>query len=606
MSEQNSTNKILVYTRKPVDPVYPTALAHSVHLAYSKDGVSYEALNQNYGIVFATATIRPNNTLYPKAVKKPYLFRTANGTFGIVAIRTLEDGSPDEESKGSVLLWTSDDLVHFHENGLISLTKDAYIEEVTCEYDASAQTYRIEWTDDKGQSFITSLDDLSDLSAVSEPQPGKPISYDTVDAAVNAPEGAIPGNVLAIDASLAETLLVKWKPLENIAVNVPESIHAKSVEDVKAVTATAVYSDGSTHIKEVKWDTESIDFTTPGKYTITGTVQQEVYPFPLAVGYADPVVLLWEGSYYFLATNDNNGNIGFFARKADTVADLFREDVEQHVILDRDESRGLIQTFWAPEFHVIDGQLYIFFAVSGEQWGPQAHVMKLKEGGSIIDPNSWEDPVRVIRANGRPLVEQGITLDMTYFEANDISYVMWSYRIWNPEDSGSMLMIATVDRSKPWQLTSEPVLISRPLFGWENLEGTINNEGPFPIVTDQYVHIAYSGGAANGYNYAVGWLTGKKEDNLLDPNNWIKSNTPALSYYSIEGEYGPGHCSFFTDASGNTMIAYHGLKQFKGSPRSTGIRRVHFDRFGHPILNLSPERDLNPSLKQVTTTVIVD
>jgi len=54
------------------------------------------------------------------------------------------------------------------------------------------------------------------------------------------------------------------------------------------------------------------------------------------------------------------------------------------------------------------------------------------------------------------------------------------------------------------------------------------------------------------------------------------------------------------------MIAYHALKQFKGSPRSTGIRRVHFNRFGNPVLNMSVERDLNPALAQVATTVIVE
>jgi len=597
-----STGSILVYTRVPVDPTYPPDLANSVHLAYSTDGTTYEPLNQNYGIVFATATIRPNNTINPKAVKKPYLFRTAGGSFGIVAIRTQTDGSLDEESKGSILLWTSDDLVHFHENGLIKLTEDAYVEEVTCEYDASAGHYRIDWTDDQGRAFSSVLSDLSRPENIST-QPGKPISY---PRAANVPEGAIAGNVLPIDAQLLDTLLANWKPIENVAVNVPEQVRAACADDVKAVTATAVYSDGSVAVKKVDWNIDSIDFTKPGTYRITGTVRQRVYPFPLAVGYADPVVLHWQGSYYFIATNDNNGNIGLFVRKGDTVADLFREGVQQHLILDRDESRGFIQTFWAPEFHVIDGKLYIFFAVSGNTWGPQSHVMKLKDGGEIIDPNSWEDPIRVIRADGKPLMERGITLDMTYFETNRASYVMWSYRIWNPEDSGSMLMIATVDRSKPWQLTSEPVLISRPLYGWENIQGTINNEGPYPIVTDRHVHIAYSGGSANGYSYAVGWLTGNKDDDLLDPKNWRKSNAPALSFYSVEGEYGPGHCSFFTDEDGNLMIAYHALKQFKGSPRSTGIRRVHFNRFGNPVLNMSVERDLNPALAQVATTVIVE
>ena len=238
--------------------------------------------------------------------------------------------------------------------------------------------------------------------------------------------------------------------------------------------------------------------------------------------------------------------LAFSFRKGDQVSDFFTENFTEYLILDKDESRGLVQTFWAPEFHVVGGQLYIFFAVSGNQWGPQCHVMKLKEGGEITDPNSWTDPIRVVKKDGSYLCERGITLDMTYLEVDGTSYVVWSerYRIGNPDDSGSMLYIATVDPEKPWQLTSDPVLLSRPLYGWENVEGTINNEGPYPLITDTHVYIAFSGGAATGYTYAVGFLVIEKGKDLLDVSNWYKTPAPVLSFYSVEGEYGPGHNAF--------------------------------------------------------------
>ncbi|MDQ0720068.1 GH43 family beta-xylosidase [Paenibacillus sp. W4I10] len=66
-----------------------------------------------------------------------------------------------------------------------------------------------------------------------------------------------------------------------------------------------------------------------------------------------------------------------------------------------------------------------------------------------------------------------ITLDMTYLEVDGGSYVIWSWRRWSPEDSGSMLFIATIDPARPWQLTSDPVLITRPLYGWENNTSTL-------------------------------------------------------------------------------------------------------------------------------------
>lgn len=251
--------------------------------------------------------------------------------------------------------------------------------------------------------------------------------------------------------------------------------------------------------------------------------------------------------------------------------------------------------------------MYILFAVSGEQWGPQCHVMKLKEGGEITDPDSWTDPIRAVKKDGTYLSETGITLDMTYFEANQTSYVIWSerYRIGQPDDSGSMLYIATVNPEAPWQLTSDPALLSRPLYGWENNERTINNEGPHPLITDSHVYITYSGGAANGYTYAVGSLAIEKGKDLLDVSNWYKAPAPVLSSYSIEGEYGPGHNAFFANDHGDVMITYHAEPTMRGSKRCTAIRRVHFDVDGEPRFDMSHERDLNRDLARVTMRVVV-
>ena len=94
---------------------------------------------------------------------------------------------------------------------------------------------------------------------------------------------------------------------------------------------------------------------------------------------------------------------------------------------------------------------------------------------------------------------------MTYLKDRERSYMIWSYRenIGKASDTGSMLYLAEVDENTPWRLKSDPVLLSRPLYGWENLEGTINNEGPYTFTADDTVYLAYSGGAANGYTYTV-------------------------------------------------------------------------------------------------------
>ena len=212
------------------------------------------------------------------------------------------------------------------------------------------------------------------------------------------------------------------------------------------------------------------------------------------------------------------------------------------------------------------------------------------------------------KMDGAYLTEDGITLDMTYFKVDGISYIMWSYRygIGTPYDTGSMLYIATVDERNPTILTSEPVLLSRPLYGWENIQGTINNEGPYPLITEDTVYITYSGGAACGYTYALGLLSIPRGNDFLDAEKWKKSGTPILSYYSINGVYGPGHNSIFKDFDGNTIVIYHGEKELvQSGTRCVAMHRIHFNQQGVSIFDVVGERDLNMTMANVVTEIIV-
>ena len=563
MSEAYKRNNayLMLYTREhgADEDSYPDGLARSIHMAASTDGVYFTPMFSNYGILFAKAEVTEENTLVPKCVKKPWVFQWEGG-YGIAALRVNEDGSEEEESRGKALLWTTSDFIRFEEKGLVeTATLPCRCEEEACVCGR----------------YLSACDD-ADISCV-----------------------------IAMDAALVDRAVLHYSKLTNVAVQLPERVCAKAEEDLAKVQARAVYSDGSTAQKQVKWDCSPVDFTKPGTYTVCGEVQNPEYPFPLANGYGDPVILPWEGKYYFIATNDNTNDVGLYVREADTVEGLFAEGVEQHIILDYDEERDFIQTFWAPEFHIIGDELYILFAVGGKQWSPQCHLMKFKKGGSIISADSWEEPVRAVLQDGNYLGTQGITLDMTYIRSGRDSYMVWSYRehCMSEGDTGSMLYIASVDEKEPWKLTSEPVLLSRPLYGWENVSNTINNEGPYAFVTEDTVYLAYSGGSANKFTYAVGLLTAKVGTDLLDLANWEKAKRPVLSFYSIDGLYGPGHNSFFTDAQGNLMIAYHGETAIDKTLRCDGMHRVHFGIDGEPVFDLAPQRDLKPELRNVQIQV---
>ncbi len=221
-------------------------------------------------------------------------------------------------------------------------------------------------------------------------------------------------DVVEVPDELLQPIRDRWVPLHAENVILPQNVKIGGLSELERIRERVVYSDGSVDEKPIFWKQDILKQAGENTYTIEGRMESVGTGFPLAVGMADPVIFPWEGKCYFIATNNNTNGVGLFVRRADTVKGLFEDGAESSVILDYDEERGLCQTFWAPELHLIGGELYILFAVSGKAWGPQCHMMRLKTGGDIMKPDSWEAPVRVVRSDGRFLTNDGITLDMTY------------------------------------------------------------------------------------------------------------------------------------------------------------------------------------------------
>ena len=249
---------LAVYTRRAVPGVYPDGLARSVHFAVSRDGKTYEPWNSGYGILFAEGTITEQNTIRPKCVKDPHLSRRKDGSFAITARRVEEDGSEDEESRGKVLLWLTEDFIRFTACGLVE--ENGLLEER-------------EGTD-----------------------------------------------TLPVDAAVCGRAALYWGKLRNIGIHLPERVKVSDAEELERVKALAVYTDGSTAEKQVDWDSACVDFSRKGEYLIRGRVKSPAYPFPLDRGWGDPVIFPWEGKYYYIATNDNRNDIGFYVREAERLA----------------------------------------------------------------------------------------------------------------------------------------------------------------------------------------------------------------------------------------------------------------------------------------------
>lgn len=591
---------LLNYTREPIDEViYDPRLAYSMHLAISDAPDGFQALNHNSGVLFAKATENEDGSLNPKCIKNPYIFQLKDGIYGIAAVRTGGDGEDDEESKGSILVFTTKDFLEYQELGLMPLDKE-YIESIYCAYSKEKDSCRIIWKNRANQWYSVTAGDITCLKADSAPVEASPIEVPKVITDI---EGAVPQNVIEISAQTAERLKKKLLTPVNVGISFSAQAEASNAEELKQYKAVAEYSDGTKAEKSVDWDLSSVDFAKKGTYQIKGQVHQEHFGFPVAFNRADPCVTRWNGKYYFIATNDADNNHTLYIREADTLSQL--TEAEEILLLDSQTYEGIGGLLWAPEFHEINGRLYIFHAATpGEFFCEESHVMALREGGNPANRADWSAPKRVVKKDGSDICEMGkeITLDMTCFEWEGDYYVVWSQRQFLPKDLGAWLYIAKLNPDEPWKLLTEPVILSKPDYGWAN-NHTFVDEGPFALMRGNTLYLTFSSAAVDT-SYVVGLLSIEKGMDLLKRENWKKNNYPILTSRSVEGEFGTGHNAYVIDEDGTVWNTYHARPGVKGV-RSSGIRRVHFDIDGAPVLDLTEELDVAPSFKNLETTLIV-
>lgn len=597
-----SNNYVLCYTREPQDDmIYAKRLAYSMHLAFSKDGVQYEALNHNSGVLFAKATDNEDGTMNAKSLKNPYIFSLQDGSYGVVAVRTTADGDEDEESKGKILFFTTRDLLQYEEIGLINLHSEQYVQDLAVSYNTENGKYELYWSDADENWYRNEIANLSDLESASRPVPAEKVEIPRVDADI---EGIVPRNVISVPETIGRRLYFKLTTPYHVSTEVPKEIRAASPDDLGQVKVTAVYNDGTTAMKRVNWDTSGVNWEQPGEYVIKGTIHQDHYPFPVAVNRADPCIAKWQGKYYFIATNDADGNRTLYIRVADSIPELVH--AEEHLILDSVTYSHVGNLLWAPELHAIGDDLYIFHAATPKEFlHEECHVMKLKRGGDPIRKEDWGEPIRVVKKDGSYLCEAGktISLDMTLFEWEQEYYVAWSQRQFVPVDQGAWIYIAKINPEEPWKLTTDPVLLTKPDYGWAN-NHTFVDEGPYVLKRGSKLFMTFSSALVDA-TYCVGLLTAEAGSDLLDPKSWTKTNYPLLTSRSVPGEYGPGHNAYVIDDEGDVWNTYHARPGVDG-PRSTGIRRVHVDIDGYPVLDLTEEKDVNPDLREVQTTLIVE
>ena len=594
-------------------------LTGSLHLAYSTDGANFTALNSNTGILFATIDTNNGNKNLTTGIRftSPYLFRKADGSFGFTATQS--------NSKKSIYMYDSEDLLTYTGERMVETNTDIgnpLSPQVV--YDSKAGAYRVNWTCN-GVKYSNLTEDLTTLEA----QQAYDYTEKTTEGIQTIPEGAVTGNVIGVTKAEYDKIINKFTKVTNTGISEVKDVTVKSGEDVELPeSVTAYYSDGSTANMGVTWNTDGIDFSKAGTYTVNGTVNQTEYTNPLIEQRADPQIKYDEDTkaYYFTASypafyNADNGYDRIILRKADTIQGLSDAEggLEKEITIWKAPSTGkMARHVWAPEIHKIKGKWYVFFAAgdSGNIWNIRPYVL-VCQGDDPYDASSWVQADGTAEIHAATSEESAyfkhMSLDMTYFEHNGKHYVIWADII-----GQSALYMQEINPDKPWEGKGKVIMLTTPEYGWErNVERV--NEGPTILKHDGKIFIAFSA-AGTGPEYCIGLLTADENADLMDPDSWTKTAYPVLTSADVPGEYGPGHNSFTVDENGNAVFVYHARSEecYKNQCqwssasslydpcRHARVKRVHWAADGTPILNMSYEEELNDAYKNVTVQVTVE
>ncbi|MBE5859834.1 MAG: hypothetical protein E7301_06880 [Butyrivibrio sp.] len=294
-----------------------------------------------------------------------------------------------------------------------------------------------------------------------------------------------------------------------------------------------------------------------GTHNLTGKLSY--FGSPVIDEKADPYVIYnSEDEYYYFTSSwpaygsVNEGYNRIALRRSKTLAGL--SEAEDVAIWTANSSGELSAHIWAPELHKIGDNWYIYFAGCGAGgiWDIRPYVLRCTDSSDLLNHNKWELMGRFVNKDGGYTgAFDAFSLDMTYFENGDKSYVIWAYKT-----DASVLKIAEVNKEEPWKLSSDPVTISKPDYYWEMNGNQKINEGPAVLKKDGKIYVAFSG-STTGPEYCMGILTADEDADLMNPSSWTKRKTAALSTEDLVGQYGPGHNSFTVDKDGNIIIVYH-------------------------------------------------
>ncbi len=621
-----------------------------VYMAVSKDGKTFEVLNNNGPVIYAKQGT--------KQVASPQIYKREND-FAVIA--------PDSTASKGYHVFTSEDGVHYY-NEVIETTNDEYDTEATLDKTKFSLMY-------KGQNIL---------------------EEDATIALGNAWELTEEEYTYIVN-KLGTVVQTGWEPISVTAKSKEEAVE-KAKNQYPSLNAT--YSDGSVQKFNLDYSNVegNVDGSKPGTYTLYADAIQTKYLNNLKAingstlpeddpandseteldnydeeneivyydntkfveGMADPNIFYDEQTGYYYMTGS------YFPQEGDDLEgeklDLSATSKDQYsrVVLRRgktleelqDRSKQVViwkvgnqgfedaqgnwvekgeRYIWAPEIHRVGDKWVVYFTEShGSLFDIYSHALVLPGDKdpyetaltAANDVSAWEDYQMRGGTGLTKAITSSFCLDMTYFEDDESkkSYVSWASKGYG----NSRLYLAEVNKEEPWKLTSEIIELTQPEYGWENVRFQVN-EGPTVLQKNGKIFLCFSA-SGTGSEYAIGMMSADQGADLVNIDNWTKNPYPLLTSRDVDGEEGPGHNSFTVDKDGNAIFVYHarptshnyqhcgwdGEKSlhYNNEPlndpcRHARLKRVHWAADGTPILKMTYEEEITAEHKKVPIQVTV-
>ncbi len=426
---------------------------------------------------------------------------------------------------------------------------------------------------------------------------------------------------LVVSEALMKPLWEKWGRPEPVTT-LPSMTLSINSGSVLPENVEVPLTNGATARYKMDWGKFNGSVITESQ-TVTAHAVEHRYCNPIIMHRADPFIYHHtDGNYYFTASyTDNEHNLqGTYqyrkillrrAASLDDLADNSGKYAEVCVFEREPLSNGASPHIWAPEIHFVQGKWYIYYTTTISEtspWGIRPHVMECADADPIT--GTWTNLGLVQKDDETSIAFTDFSLDHTVLEHNGELYMIWAQKCPVLSD----LMIAKM--SNPWTITGPAVKITTPEYNWEK-HGFQVCEGPSILKRNGRIFLVYSASGTDAL-YCLGMLTADENADLLNPASWVKTPYPVFQSSRVNGQFGPGHNSFTTDADGNDVIVYHarqeeryladpGYQPLYDAGRNASVMRIFWNPDGTP--NLSVPQSCGPKsecYKEITVNILVE